>query len=126
MYLPNEPTLSLFSDVNRDIVRSSTLAHSLNCCRHCSTETLDLIVSHTALEIVHYMYVEVHKTMVGFLIVQHAVMPTKVFPAPQGSTMIPERARLSQERKVKRMAFGTIRACTHCQTFCLSSSPDSS
>lgn len=37
---------------------------------------------------------EVHKTRTDFLIVQAAVMPTSVLPAPQGRTMMPERARL--------------------------------
>lgn len=36
---------------------------------------------------------EVHKTRHDFLIVQAAVIPTRVLPAPQGNTMIPERAR---------------------------------
>ena len=33
-------------------------------------------------------------TRVDFLTVHAAVIPTRVFPAPHGSTMIPERARL--------------------------------
>ena len=37
---------------------------------------------------------DVQSTRQDFLIVHAAVMPTRVFPAPQGSTMIPERARL--------------------------------
>lgn len=44
-------------------------------------------------------HVEVQRTMVGFLMVQQAVMPTKVLPAPQGKTIIPERARLLTERR---------------------------
>lgn len=36
---------------------------------------------------------EVQRTRHDFLIVHAAVIPTSVFPAPQGSTMIPERAR---------------------------------
>lgn len=39
-------------------------------------------------------YPDVHNTRQLFLIVQAAVMPTSVFPAPHGNTMIPERARL--------------------------------
>ena len=35
-----------------------------------------------------------HSTRQDFLIVHAAVMPTSVFPAPHGSTIIPERARL--------------------------------
>lgn len=40
-------------------------------------------------------YDEVQSTRQDFLIVQAAVMPTNVFPAPHGSTMIPDRARLA-------------------------------
>lgn len=40
---------------------------------------------------------DVHKTRHDFLIVHAAVMPTRVLPAPQGRTIIPERARLSGE-----------------------------
>lgn len=39
-------------------------------------------------------YDEVHSTRQDFLIVQAAVMPTSVLPAPHGKTMMPERARL--------------------------------
>lgn len=39
-------------------------------------------------------YEDVHRTKQDFLIVHAAVIPTSVFPAPQGSTMIPDRARL--------------------------------
>jgi hypothetical protein len=39
-------------------------------------------------------YEEVHSTKQDFLIVQAAVMPTSVFPAPHGKTIMPERARL--------------------------------
>jgi len=48
-------------------------------------------------------HAEVHNTMVLFLIVQQAVIPTNVLPAPQGSTMMPDRARLLRERKVRKM-----------------------
>ena len=37
-----------------------------------------------------------HNTRQDFLIVQAAVIPTSVLPAPQGRTMIPERARLDE------------------------------
>lgn len=39
-------------------------------------------------------YEDVQRTKQLFLIVQAAVMPTKVLPAPQGSTIMPDRARL--------------------------------
>ena len=39
-------------------------------------------------------YEEVQRTRQDFLIVHAAVMPTSVLPAPQGRTMMPERARL--------------------------------
>lgn len=39
-------------------------------------------------------YPDVHKTNVLFLTVQAAVIPTSDFPAPQGSTIIPDLARL--------------------------------
>jgi hypothetical protein len=42
-----------------------------------------------------YAYEEVHNTKQLFLMVHAAVIPTRVLPAPHGSTMIPERARLS-------------------------------
>lgn len=41
-------------------------------------------------------YEDVHSTRVDFFTVQAAVIPTNVFPAPQGRTMIPERARLDK------------------------------
>jgi hypothetical protein len=39
---------------------------------------------------------DVQRTRHDFLIVQAAVIPTKVLPAPQGSTMIPDLARLEE------------------------------
>ena len=39
-------------------------------------------------------YDDVQSTRHDFLIVQAAVIPTRVLPAPHGNTMIPERARL--------------------------------
>ena len=58
--------LSLASDVNLQIMDSSTVDHNLNCDLHCSTATAD-----------------VHSTMHRFLIVQAAVTPTNVLPAPE-------------------------------------------
>lgn len=39
-------------------------------------------------------YEEVQSTRQDFFIVHAAVIPTNVLPAPQGRTMIPDRARL--------------------------------
>lgn len=39
-------------------------------------------------------YDDVQRTRHDFLIVHAAVIPTSVFPAPQGRTIIPDRARL--------------------------------
>ena len=39
-------------------------------------------------------YDDVQSTRHDFLLVQAAVIPTKVLPAPHGNAMIPERARL--------------------------------
>ena len=41
-------------------------------------------------------YEEVQSTRQDFLIVQAAVMPTRVLPAPHGNTIMPERARLER------------------------------
>lgn len=70
-------TRSFCSAVKTHICLSVTFVHCINCWRHCMTDTDD-----------------VQSTRHDFLIVQAAVMPTKVFPAPHGSTMIPDRARL--------------------------------
>jgi len=43
-----------------------------------------------------WTYEEVQSTRHDFLIVQAAVMPTSVLPAPQGNTIMPERARLER------------------------------
>lgn len=43
---------------------------------------------------------DVHSTRHDFLIVQAAVMPTRVLPAPHGSTIIPDLARLEQGDEV--------------------------
>jgi len=40
-------------------------------------------------------YEDVHKTRQDFLIVHAAVIPTNVLPAPHGSTIMPDRARLN-------------------------------
>ena len=69
----------------------------MNCCRHCITDTLQVPQSMQPGEsgqAVRPTYEEVHKTRQDFLIVQAAVMPTSVLPAPQGKTIIPDRARL--------------------------------
>jgi hypothetical protein len=39
---------------------------------------------------------------VGFLMVQHAVIPTRVLPAPHGNTMIPDLARLMTKERDAR------------------------
>jgi hypothetical protein len=41
--------------------------------------------------------------MVGFLMVQHAVIPTRVLPAPHGNTMIPDLARLMTKERDARV-----------------------
>jgi len=68
-------------------------------------------------------HAEVHNTMVLFLMVQQAVMPTNVLPAPQGSTMMPDRARLLREKESKNdedIDKYRYMVChpTHCQTSC--------
>ena len=86
-------TFSLCSAVKSAIWRSAILDQWRNCWRHCITETLQrchLLFRHTFVA----TYPEVHKTRQLFLIVHAAVIPTSVFPAPQGNTIIPERARL--------------------------------
>ena len=45
---------------------------------------------------------EVHRTIQDFRIVHAAVIPTKVLPAPQGSTIIPDRARLRRSISGKK------------------------
>jgi hypothetical protein len=72
-------TCSLVSAVKTAIWRSLIVDHFKNSWRHWLTLTL-----------------EVHRTMHDFLMVQAAVMPTSVLPAPQGRTMMPERARLCE------------------------------
>ena len=67
--------ISLFSDVNTATFSGCIVHHCKNCCLHCITETD-----------------EVHNTITDFRMVQAAVIPTNVFPAPHGSTMIPDLA----------------------------------
>ena len=74
--------LSLASEVKQQIMLSSAVLHSLNCIRHCSTETKELQI-----------------TRQRFRTVQQAVTPAKDLPAPQGSTMTPERARPSSSKR---------------------------
>lgn len=89
----------------------------MNCCFHCITETLP----HESLTENEPSYLqethdEVHKTKVDFLTVQAAVIPTSVLPAPQGSTIIPERARLRKRQNEHRI--GLEKTLTHFQTSC--------
>lgn len=67
----------------------------MNCCFHCMTDTLSTYLVSPEEQACHLnTYDDVHSTKHDFLIVQAAVIPTRVFPAPQGKTMMPERARL--------------------------------
>lgn len=70
-------TFSFCSAVNTEIAESLMVHHCRNCCFHCMTDTP-----------------EVQRTMQDLRMVVAAVMPTSVLPAPQGRTMIPDRARL--------------------------------
>ena len=54
---------------------------------------------------------EVARTNVLFLIVHAAVIPTSVLPAPQGNTMIPDRARLGSQ--VRQEVLGYIGLVTY-------------
>jgi hypothetical protein len=60
--------------------------------------TFDVVDRHYRVDMA---YVDVQSTMVGFLMVQQAVMPTNVLPAPHGNTMIPDRARLYRQKRRK-------------------------
>lgn len=64
-----------------------------------------------------FPYLEVQSTSVLFFIVQAAVTPTRVFPAPHGNTIIPERARLITLIEL-------IHSHTRYQTFYLEIFPD--
>ena len=70
----------------------------MNCCLHCITETLGREISAVKTPLVSssalLTHEEVQSTRHDFLIVQAAVIPTSVLPAPQGNTIIPDRARL--------------------------------
>mmetsp|Transcript_1578 Transcript_1578/g.5047 ORF Transcript_1578/g.5047 Transcript_1578/m.5047 type:complete len:249 (-) Transcript_1578:786-1532(-) len=66
----------LLCAVKVSTVLGSMSDQRMNSRRHCLTDTPD-----------------VQSTRHGFLTVLAAAMPTRVFPDPQGSTMIPERAR---------------------------------
>ena len=71
--------------------------HSLNWYFHCSTDT--------AL---------VHRTTTDFFMVWAAVTPVSVLPAPQGRTMIPDRARPFPNIFVRRIFFVDIGAMVRC------------
>jgi hypothetical protein len=64
-------------------------------------------------------YPEVQRTRQLFLMVQHAVMPTNVLPAPHGRMMIPLRARL---RKRMSAIKTEIERCFFFLVFCVDSS----
>lgn len=102
-------TFSFDSAVKTAICLSVTFDHCINCCRHCITDTLDTAVSHGHDSDGHGTYEEVQRTRHDFLIVQAAVMPTSVLPAPQGSTIIPDRARLqyASARRVRTVCYRT-------------------
>mmetsp|Transcript_33546 Transcript_33546/g.88106 ORF Transcript_33546/g.88106 Transcript_33546/m.88106 type:complete len:309 (+) Transcript_33546:380-1306(+) len=68
--------LSLSVEQNRVTTVGFTDVHRSNSDTHCSTATSRL-----------------HSTNVRFRIVHAAAMPVKVLPAPQGSTITPDRAR---------------------------------
>jgi hypothetical protein len=96
-----ERAFSLLSEVKSEMSLSSTFDHNLNWCFHCSTDTLqttDVVISRQVKDQngnePSVAYPEVQSTSVLFLIVQAAVMPTSVLPAPHGRMMIPLRARL--------------------------------
>lgn len=78
-------TLSFLGAVKMDTYLSSMLAQCLNCLHHCTTDT-ELL----------------QNTRVLFLTVEAAAMPTSVLPAPQGNTMMPERARPDREGEKRR------------------------
>jgi len=63
----------------------------------------------------------VHKTIHDLRIVVAAVTPTRVLPAPQGKTMIPDRARLCMNRSSPFSTTGMNEReevrLTHFQTF---------
>ena len=62
--------------------------HMQNWLYHCSTDTDEL-----------------HSTRQERLIVHAATMPTSVLPAPQGSTMMPERARWFENIRLRERSW---------------------
>lgn len=95
-----QPTGSADCEVKIDICLSLMLVNWINCCFHCWAETLGggreggwHAIRERSRQI-PTTYDEVQSTSTLFLIVHAAVIPTRVLPAPQGSTMIPDRARL--------------------------------
>jgi len=87
-------TFSFWSAVNTAIWRSVTFDHCMNCCFHCITDTLEECQQISLKAAKSVAHDDVQSTRQDFLIVHAAVIPTRVFPAPQGSTIIPDRARL--------------------------------
>jgi hypothetical protein len=70
----------------------------MNCDFHCATDTLvwlSLSKAHDDSGPKEFAHDEVQRTRQDFLMVHAAVIPTRVLPAPQGSTIMPDRARLS-------------------------------
>ena len=109
-------TFSFWSAVNTAIWRSVTFDHWRNCCLHCMTDTLKKL-TRKALKKGTNTYDDVQSTRHDFLIVQAAVIPTRVLPAPHGKTMIPERARLF--KIWEKGSIPLISTRTHFQTSCL-------
>jgi hypothetical protein len=56
---------------------------------------------------------DVQSTRHDFLIVHAAVMPTRVLPAPHGSTMMPERARLADKVSKRPVSHLNIKTPTY-------------
>ena len=114
------PTFSFWSAVKTAICFSVMFDHCMNCCFHCMTDTLGRgRVRGQVTDEILGTYEDVHKTRHDFLIVQAAVIPTNVFPAPHGNTIIPERARLFATSSVKENIVKS-HTLTRYQTFYLS------
>lgn len=95
-------TFSFWSAVKTAICRSVTFDHSINWDFHWATETLNMHNEYPPRwNCIITTHEDVQSTRHDFLIVQAAVIPTRVFPAPHGSTMIPERARLTANVSVR-------------------------
>lgn len=82
-----------------DICLSLMFVNWMNCCFHCWADTLSDIQATSAMpakDTLHrtWTHAEVQSTSTLFLMVHAAVMPTRVLPAPQGNTMMPDLARL--------------------------------